>query len=98
MLIRVFRATVHEGQQDAFEKFFKETALPEIRRQDGLVAVTVGLPHDPTPREFLMITVWRDLESLQGFTGENWREAVIHPDEEHLVEEARVEHYHGYQP
>ena len=40
-----------------------------------------------------MLTVWRDLNALKEFAGENWREAVIHPDEAHLLKETHVHHY-----
>ena len=42
--------------------------------------------------------VWRDLNALKGFTGENWQEAVIHPDEVHLLKKTHVHHYDLAQP
>jgi heme-degrading monooxygenase HmoA len=95
MIIRFFRALVHDGQQDSFRKFFIETALPLIRSQEGLVSVSVGLPQETSPREFSMVTVWRDLEALRRFAGDDWNRAVIHPDEEHLLRETFVHHYHA---
>ena len=95
MIVRIFRGIVHEGRQQEFHAFFEKTALPIIREQEGLVSVTVGAPHESSPREFTMITVWSDLEALKGFSGEDWASPVIHPDEEHLLEEVRVHHYHA---
>lgn len=95
MIIRFFRAVVHEGQQDSFRKFFTETALPLIRSQEGLVSVSVGLPHESSPHEFSMIMVWRDLDALRLFAGNDWQSAVIHPDEAHLLRETFVHHYHA---
>ncbi len=93
MILRVFRAIVHEGKQAEFAEFFLGTALPMVRSQAGLESVSVGLPHDASPTEFSMVMVWRDLESLKGFSGESWQQAVIHPDEEHLLKETFVHHY-----
>lgn len=93
MITRFFRALVHDGQQDSFRKFFIETALPLIRYQEGLVSVSVGLPHDTSPHEFSMVTIWRNLETLKQFAGEDWKSAVIHPDEAHLLKETFVHHY-----
>ena len=93
-IVRCFRAIVHEGQQDAFQSFFLGTALPLVRSHDGLISITVGLPHEESPDEFSMTTVWRDLESLKGFAGEKWKEAVIHPDERHLLRRTHVSHYY----
>lgn len=93
MIVRVFRATVHEGRQEAFGRFFRETALPLVQSQPGLVSVTAGMPRPETPTEFCMVMVWRDLEALKGFTGEGWRDAHVHPDEADLVRESFVHHY-----
>ena len=95
MIIRFFRALVDDGQQDSFRKFFIKTALPLIRSQEGLVSVSVGLPHDTSPHEFSMVTIWRNLETLKQFAGEDWKSAVIHPDEAHLLKETFVHHYHA---
>lgn len=93
MIIRFFRGIVHDGQQDAFQRFFEETGLPLVRSQDGLISASIGLPHVASPREFSMITVWRDLDALKGFAGEDWQTAFIHPDEAHLLAETHVHHY-----
>ena len=95
MIIRFYRATVHAGQHDAFKSFLLGTALPTVRTYDGLISASVGLPHESCPGEFSMVTVWRDLTALKGFTGEDWRSAVVHPDEAHLLKETHVHHCHA---
>ena len=92
-IIRIFHATAKPGQERAFQAFLTDEALPIVRKHDGLVSAQVGLPSEESPQEFLMITTWRDLDSLMGFTGKNWTEAVIDPKEAPLVERARVRHY-----
>jgi hypothetical protein len=49
------------------------------------VAQHVGKPRDPSSTEYVYVTVWEDLESIRAFAGERWQEAVITPDEEHLL-------------
>ena len=93
MILRFFRAIVHDGKQREFRDFFLGTALPYVRSQDDLVSVSVGLPIDESPTEFSMVMVWRDLNALKGFTGESWQEAVIHPDEVQSLKETHVHHY-----
>ena len=92
-IVRVFRAVVHPGKEDEFESFFVDEAVPMLRAYTGLVGLQVGLPREETPQEFLMITVWESVEALAGFSGENWREAVVDPREEHLLKEVNVSHY-----
>ncbi len=94
MILRVYRAVVCEGQQAAFQAFLEETAIPVLRACKGMSALRVGWPHEASPREFSMIMEWETLEDLIAFTGENWREAVVHPDEAHLLEASYVSHFH----
>ena len=93
MIIRFFRAIVHDGRQDAFEAFFLGTALPSVRSHEGLVSAIVGLPHASAPNEFSMLMIWRDIAALKGFAGEKWQNAVIHPDEADLLKETHLYHY-----
>ena len=93
MIIRVFRPTIHPGKESEFESFLFETAIPLVSRQKGLVAQHVGRPRDPSSTEYLYVTVWEDVESVRAFAGERWQEAVITPEEEHLLRDTWIAHY-----
>ena len=93
MIIRVFRPTIYPGKQSEFESFLGEEAIPLVSRQSGLVAQHVGKPRDPSSTEYLYVTVWEDVDSIRAFAGERWQEAVITPDEEHLLKETWIGHY-----
>jgi heme-degrading monooxygenase HmoA len=96
MIIRVFRAIVRDGMQSEFARFFRETAIPLLESQPGMLGLTVGWPVAHSPNEFMMTTTWSDLESLKGFAGDNWANAVIDPAEAHLLRETFVHHYEGH--
>jgi heme-degrading monooxygenase HmoA len=93
MIIRVFKPTIHPGKEAEFESFLREEAIPLVSGQSGLVAQHVGRPRDPSSTEFLYVTVWEDVESIRRFAGERWEEAVITPDEEHLLKDTWIGHY-----
>jgi heme-degrading monooxygenase HmoA len=93
MIIRVFRPTIHPGKEQEFEAFLRDTAIPLVSRQAGLVAQHVGRPRDPSSTEHLYVTVWEDVESIRAFAGDRWQEAVITPDEEHLLKDTWIGHY-----
>ncbi len=93
MVIRVFRPTIHPGKEAEFESFRRDTAVPLVSRQAGLVAQHVGKPRDSSSTEYLYVTVWDDVESIRAFAGESWQEAVIAPGEEHLLKNTWIEHY-----
>jgi heme-degrading monooxygenase HmoA len=93
VIIRVFRPTIHPGKERAFEAFLRDTALPLVSRQSGLVAQHVGKPRDPSSTEYVFVTVWEDVESIAAFAGERWQEAVIASEEEHLLKDTWIGHY-----
>lgn len=98
MIIRVFRVEVHDGKRGEFEHFFRDTALPLTKSQPGLVSVTAGVPRPETPNEFCMVMVWKDLEAMKAFVGEDWRNPHIHADEAELVRERSIHHYELAEP
>ena len=76
MTIRVFRPTIHSGKEGEFESFLRDTAIPLVSKQSGLLAQHVGKPRDPSSTEYLYVTVWDNVESIRAFAGERWQEAV----------------------
>jgi heme-degrading monooxygenase HmoA len=93
VIIRVFRPRVRPGHQKEFEGFLRETAVPLIAKQQGMIAQHVGLPFEADGREFVYVTVWQDVASIRSFAGDNWQAAVIDPSEEHMLEETSISHY-----
>ena len=93
MIIRVFRPRVRPGQQQTFERFLRETAVPLIAKQQGMIAQHIGLPMEADDREFIYVTVWQNIESIRSFAGDEWQAAVIDPSEEDMLEETSIAHY-----
>lgn len=93
MIIRVFRAKVRQNKRPDFEAKVKELSIPLVRSQKGLVAFFSGRPMASNPQEFVMVTVWKDLEALRAFAGDHWNVSVIPEPERPLLEESCVHHY-----
>jgi heme-degrading monooxygenase HmoA len=93
MIIRVFRPTIHPGKEAEFESFLRETAIPLVSQQSGVIAQHVGKPRDSSSTEFVYVSVWEDVESIRAFAGERWQEAVIAPEEEDLLKDTWIGHY-----
>jgi heme-degrading monooxygenase HmoA len=64
-----------------------------VARQSGLVAQHVGKPRDSSSTEYVFVTVWEDVESIREFAGDHWQEAVIAPEEAHLLNDTWIGHY-----
>ena len=93
MIVRVFRARVHPGNEDEFERFVIETGVPMVRAAEGCTHVTAGKSRWSEQPEFVVVTHWRSLDALQAFAGPDWQKAVIEPQEEHMLAEVFCDHY-----
>ena len=92
MIVRVFRAHIHEGKEDDLQRFVLERGLPMTEAADGCTHVTVGKAHGEKP-EFVVISHWNSVEALQSFAGPNWQEAVVLPEEEYMLAAVLCDHY-----
>ena len=86
MIVRIFQVTTREGKEEEFSDFFHNTAIPLMRGTDGIITVLPGAPRPDSPREFSFVMVWRDLEALKAFVGEDYQSPHIDPAEAELVE------------
>jgi heme-degrading monooxygenase HmoA len=93
MIVRVFRARVHPGKEDEFERFVIETGVPMVRTAEGCTHVTAGKSRWNEQPEFVVVTYWRSVDALQAFAGPDWQQAVIEPQEEHMLAEVFCDHY-----
>src|SRR4029077_4299220 len=93
VIVRVFRARVRPGSAADFEVMLRDQSIPLLRAAGGLLSWWAGRPLGEAG-EFAVVTVWRDLVSLQEFAGPDWqREGVIPAAELPLLEETVLHHY-----
>jgi heme-degrading monooxygenase HmoA len=93
MIMRIFEVVTRPGKEEAFGRFFHDTAIPLMRGTKGIVSVLPGAARPESPREFSFVMVWEDLESLKAFVGEDYASPHIDPSEAELVESRSIRHY-----
>lgn len=93
MIIRVFRARVRTGQAAEFKQQVREVSVPLVRAQKGMLMYLAGEPLPSETDEFVMVTLWDNLDSLKAFAGEEWWNSVIPDAEIPLLERTEVHHY-----
>jgi transposase/heme-degrading monooxygenase HmoA len=93
VILRIFRARVKPGMHAHFARLCRETSMPLVMAQPGIIYFHIGKPMPQRPDEFVLVSAWEDLESIQRFAGERWEEPIIMPGEAPLVEEVSVQHY-----
>jgi heme-degrading monooxygenase HmoA len=93
MIMRIFQVVTRPGKENEFARFFHETAIPLMKGTEGIVQVLPGAPRPDTPREFSFVMIWKDLDSLKAFVGDDYRTPHIDPAEAELVESRTIKHY-----
>jgi quinol monooxygenase YgiN len=93
VIIRVFRASVHAGKEDDFERFVRETGIPMVEAQAGCSHAAWGRSRWSEQPEFVVVTHWDSVAALEAFAGPRWQEAVVEPDEEELLAGVSCDHY-----
>ena len=96
MIIRVFTARIREGRVSDFKRMVQEQSVPWLKGSDGMLGYFPGEPLSESSREFVMVTLWRDVEALKKFAGEQWETPVVTEDEAPIVEEMFARHYAGF--
>ena len=56
MIVRVFRAHVHPGKEDEFERFVIERGVPMVEAAEGCTHVTAGKSGWSEQPEFVVVT------------------------------------------
>ncbi|WP_108663177.1 antibiotic biosynthesis monooxygenase family protein [Acuticoccus kandeliae] len=93
MIMRIFQVVTRPGKEEEFGKFFHETAIPLMKRTEGLVEILPGAARAESPREFSFVMVWKDLNALKAFVGEDYASPHVDPAEAALVESRSIRHY-----
>lgn len=95
-ITRVFRVKIIADLRDEFEPLFQSVSLTSVNVAPGFIEATIGKPTQWTPYEYVMISVWKDEQSLIDFAGTDWKAAHIPKGMERFVDECWVHHYHSF--
>jgi quinol monooxygenase YgiN len=93
MIIRVFRVKIRKGRLADFKRLVQKQSIPWLNSSDGMLGCIPGEPLDEDKRNFIMVSMWRDLDSLKKFAGKDWANPVVTGDEAPLVENMSAEHF-----
>jgi quinol monooxygenase YgiN len=95
VIVRIFKALVINGELERWQQQVEDYSIPWLEAQEGMLACYPGKPLGDE-REFVMVSLWRDLDSLRAAVGDNWTEVALFEDEASLVESVAVDHYESF--
>lgn len=94
-ILRRWSAHATEGQLPKYLEYFSKNVLPELRRVNGFLGVTVSIHHGANEADIFVASTWRSLEAIRGFAGADLEAAVVAPEAAALLKDfdRRVRHY-----
>ena len=93
MVIRLFRGRVKPERLGSLDDILMEVTLPLLENREGLLCYYIGKPLEPNANGFLVLTVWKNLQALKEFTGEDWQKSVVPERMATLLEDSFLDHY-----
>jgi hypothetical protein len=96
MIVRIFRVRVLPGKTHEWQDRVEVISIPWLRKQDGLIAFYPGKPIEPEGREFSMISIWSDVDSIRRAVGKEWQRAALLENEAALVETVVMHHFETF--
>jgi heme-degrading monooxygenase HmoA len=95
MILREWRGRANASNAEAYPAHFRRNVLPELAGVPGFLGAELGKRRIGDTIEFMVLTRWRDIASIQGFAGREIDKAVVEPGAIAAVTDfdARVQHY-----
>ena len=93
-IVRHWSARATEAQLPKYLEHFSKNVLPELRRVDGFLGVTVSTRRAEREAEIFVETTWRSLDAIRDFAGADVEAAVVAPEAAALLKDydRRVRH------
>jgi heme-degrading monooxygenase HmoA len=82
MIARIWQGRTRPGMGASYLEYLKETGLKEYRETEGFRDVLVLTREIGAATEYVLITLWEDMEAVQRFAGPEPERAVYYPDDE----------------
>ena len=94
MIVRVWSCRCRRGKEEEFENFIRSELLPSLRQNGGCLNAIAAKDFAARQPKVLLVTVWRNLDSLRSFTGPQWRRRIVNPKAATFISgEPELEHF-----
>jgi heme-degrading monooxygenase HmoA len=95
MIARIWKGVTKKKNTKKYLRYLKATGLKEYAATEGNRGAYVLTRQAGANTEFLLLSLWRSMDDIRGFAGEDVEKAVYYPaDKEFLLDMVlTVDHY-----
>lgn len=97
MIARIWQGKTRPGMGKAYYEYLEKTGLKDYRATEGLQQVLVLTREVVDQTEYVLVTIWDNMDAVRQFAGPESEKAVYYPEDDRYfaAEERRpnVAHY-----
>ena len=100
MIARMWQGQVPKEKSSHYHEYVKLTGLKDIFVVDGNITAYLFSRNEGNVTTFIVLSIWRDLEAIIKFAGEDYERARYYPEDDKFLLELTpyVEHYEVREP
>lgn len=97
MIARIWQARTRPGMGEAYYEYLEQTGLKEYRATEGFRQVLVLRREIGEETEYVLVTIWDNMDAVRRFAGPEPERAVYYPEDGRYFPEEQlgplVKHY-----
>jgi heme-degrading monooxygenase HmoA len=97
MIARIWQGRTRPGKGEAYFEYLEKTGLKEYRSTEGFRGVLVLRREIGKESEYVLVSLWDDMEAVKRFAGADPERAIYYPDDARYFPEqeftTHVKHY-----
>ncbi len=98
MIARIWQGRTRPGMGKAYHSYLEETGLKEYRETEGCREVLVLTREIDDVTEYVLVTLWDDMDAVRRFAGPEPERAVYYPeDDRYFPEHERTPYVRHYE-
>ena len=94
MIARTWRGAVRREDADRYVEYLQRTGIPEYRATPGNRGAWILRRDEGDTTEFVTLSFWDSMESVEGFAGPDPARAVFYPEDDRFLVERDLEVTH----
>ena len=92
-VLRVFEVRAKPGYADELEKKLASTSVSVVQGTPGNLGYFFGKKSSSDDHDFLFVSIWDSLESVQSHFGKEWESSFLPPGYAEIIEACSIKHF-----
>jgi heme-degrading monooxygenase HmoA len=98
MIARIWQGKTRPGMGKPYMSYLEQTGLKEYKATEGFKDVLVFTREVGDETEYVLVTLWQNMDAVRRFAGPDPERAVYYPeDDRYFAEDQRATHVRHYE-